>query len=400
MSNIIVAQSGGPTTAINSSLVGVVKGAMRCDGYDKIFGSLHGVSGVFDENFLELQELSEDELRRISVTPASYLGSCRYKLQEMEDDIKSYEKLFSIFEKYDIGAFFYIGGNDSMDTVMKLSKYGDSIGSSIRFAGVPKTIDNDLVNTDHTPGYGSAAKFITAALLEIAHDTSVYEVPTVTIVEIMGRNAGWLTASAALARREYSDIPQLIYLPEVSFDNDRFIEDIKEVMKKTNNVVFAVSEGLQDADGEYICSMKAADDRFGHVQLSGVGKYLENLVKEKMGVKCRSVELNILQRCAAHIASRTDLEEAELLGTKAVEFANEGATGFMASLVREKEEAYKLQISNATELLGNIDYRVQEQEDKKKRIHFAYIHGLSEDLFLQQLAEVDDNISKITLEKK
>ncbi len=347
MNNIIVAQSGGPTTAINASLVGVIKGALSSGGYDKVLGALYGISGVLKEEFIELEGLSDKELDCIYTTPSSYLGSCRYKMPGIDEDSSIYEKIFGILQKYEVSAFFYIGGNDSMDTISKLAEYGSSIGSSIRFAGIPKTIDNDLVNTDHTPGFGSAAKFIVASMLEFAHDTSVYQTPTVTLIEIMGRNAGWLTASAALARNEYSEIPQLIYLPEVPFSTDAFLNDIREVMKTTNNVVVAISEGLQDEKGEYLSATTAAEDKFGHSQLSGVGKLLENLVKEELGVKCRSVEINILQRCAAHMASATDLEESELLGEKAVEYALKGKTGYMTTIVRTSDEPYEYKIETA-----------------------------------------------------
>ena len=347
MKNIIVAQSGGPTTAINASLVGVIKGALSSGGYDKVFGSLYGISGVLKEDFIQLEGLSDEELDRIYTTPSSYLGSCRYKMPSLDEDSTIYEKIFEIFKKYEVAAFFYIGGNDSMDTISKLAEYGSSIGSDIRFAGVPKTIDNDLVSTDHTPGYGSAAKFIVASMLEFAHDTSVYKTPTVTLVEIMGRNAGWLTAAAALARNEYSDIPQLIYLPEVPFSTEGFLNDVKEVLKTKTNVVVAISEGLQDENGVYLSATKAACDKFGHAQLSGVGKILENLVKEELGVKCRSVEINILQRCAAHMASASDLEESEQLGEKAVEYAIEGKTGYMTTIVRTSNEPYEYKIETA-----------------------------------------------------
>ncbi|MBR6403335.1 MAG: 6-phosphofructokinase [Eubacterium sp.] len=347
MKNIIVAQSGGPTTAINASLVGVVKGALSSGGYDKVFGALYGISGVMKEEFIQLEGLSDEELDRIYTTPSSYLGSCRYKMPDIEEDSSIYEKIFEILNKYEVAAFFYIGGNDSMDTISKLAEYGSSIGSDIRFAGVPKTIDNDLVHIDHTPGYGSAAKFIIASMLEFAHDTSVYKVPTVTIIEIMGRNAGWLTAAAALARNEYSDIPQLIYLPEVPFSTENFLNDVKDVLKTTNNVVIAVSEGLQDENGVYLSATSAAEDKFGHAQLSGVGKILESLVKDELGVKCRSVEINILQRCAAHMASASDLQESELLGEKAVEYAAAGKTGYMTTIIRTSNEPYEYKIETA-----------------------------------------------------
>ena len=347
MGNVIVAQSGGPTTAINASLVGVVKGALASDKYDKIYGALHGISGVMKEDFILMNDKDLDLIYR---TPASYLGSCRYKMPERGESKETYEKVFAVLNKMDVSAFFYIGGNDSMDTIAKLSDYGREIGSDIRFAGVPKTIDNDLIKTDHTPGYGSAAKFIATSMLEMAHDTAVYEAPAVTIVEIMGRDAGWLTAAAALARNEYSSVPQLIYLPEVTFDKTQFIEDIKKLLEKTTNIVVAVSEGIRDAEGSYISATSAANDKFGHAQLSGAGKCLELLVKQELGIKCRSVELNIPQRCAAHIASATDLKESMELGEKAVEYTLAGETGFMPVINRVADKPYSYNIS-----LGDLD---------------------------------------------
>ncbi|MBR1773638.1 MAG: 6-phosphofructokinase [Eubacterium sp.] len=347
MGNVIVAQSGGPTTAINASLVGVVKGALASDKYDKIYGALHGISGVMKEDFILMNDKDLDLIYR---TPASYLGSCRYKMPERGESKDVYEKVFEVLSKMDVSAFFYIGGNDSMDTIAKLSDYSREIGSSIRFAGVPKTIDNDLIKTDHTPGYGSAAKFIATSMLEMAHDTAVYEAPAVTIVEIMGRDAGWLTAAAALARNEYTSVPQLIYLPEVTFDKAQFIEDVKKLLETTNNIVVAVSEGIRDAEGAYISATSAANDKFGHAQLSGAGKCLELLVKQELGIKCRSVELNIPQRCAAHIASATDLKESMELGEKAVEYTLAGETGFMPVINRVADKPYSYNIS-----LGDLD---------------------------------------------
>ena len=347
MGNVIVAQSGGPTTAINASLVGVVKGALASDKYDKVYGALHGISGVMKEDFILMNDKDLDLIYR---TPASYLGSCRYKMPERGESKETYEKVFAVLNKMDVSAFFYIGGNDSMDTIAKLSDYGREIGSDIRFAGVPKTIDNDLIKTDHTPGYGSAAKFIATSMLEMAHDTAVYEAPAVTIVEIMGRDAGWLTAAAALARNEYSSVPQLIYLPEVTFDKAQFIEDIKKLLEKTTNIVVAVSEGIRDAEGSYISATSAANDKFGHAQLSGAGKCLELLVKQELGIKCRSVELNIPQRCAAHLASATDLKESMELGEKAVEYTLAGKTGFMPVINRVADKPYSYNIS-----LGDLD---------------------------------------------
>ena len=316
--NCMVAQSGGPTVAINASLAGVIDGVMRSDMYDTVYGSLNGITGILNNDLTNLSELMQQNpeyLDRLKVTPAMYLGSCRYKLPNYLDDDSSYVFIFKQFETYHIDAFFYIGGNDSMDTVLKLSEYGKKIGSPVRIVGIPKTIDNDLCETDHTPGFGSAAKYIASSLLEIAHDTFIYAVKSVTIVEIMGRDAGWLTAASALARNGYNTAPHLIYLPEVPFDKEDFLLDVKRMLFERNNVIVAVSEGIRDASGNYISASESSVDTFGHSQLSGAGKTLEFLVKEKLGVKVRSVEVNVLQRCAAHLASKTDLDEACLLYT-------------------------------------------------------------------------------------
>ena len=290
--NCMVAQSGGPTVAINASLAGVIDGVMRSDMYDTVYGSLNGITGILNNDLTNLSELMQQNseyLDRLKVTPAMYLGSCRYKLPNYLDDDSSYVFIFKQFETYHIDAFFYIGGNDSMDTVLKLSEYGKKIGSPVRIVGIPKTIDNDLCETDHTPGFGSAAKYIASSLLEIAHDTFIYAVKSVTIVEIMGRDAGWLTAASALARNGYNTAPHLIYLPEVPFDKEDFLLDVKRMLFERNNVIVAVSEGIRDASGNYISASESSVDTFGHSQLSGAGKTLEFLVKEKLGVKVRSV---------------------------------------------------------------------------------------------------------------
>ena len=341
--NVIVAQSGGPTTAINASLAGVINAAVRSEKYDKVYGALHGIQGVFKREFLELSDMDDATYPSVDLlrnSPAMYLGSCRYKMPSFEEKPEVYEGIFKTFEDMNVGAFFYIGGNDSMDTAAKLSAYAKSIESDIMIAGVPKTIDNDIVLTDHTPGYGSAAKYIAATMLEIAHDTYIYDLPCVTIVEIMGRDAGWLTAAAALARNTYNRTPQLIYLPEVPFEIDQFLTDLKEELKKSNNVVIAVSEGIRDKNGEYVSAGVAKNDQFGHAQLSGAGKALETVVKKELGIKCRSIELNILQRCAAHLASRTDLEEAMKLGETAVRMTEEGRTGFVPTIKRKSDIPY------------------------------------------------------------
>ena len=350
LKNCMVAQSGGPTVAINASLAGVIRGVYASAVYDTVYGSLNGITGILNNKLTNLTALMDEHpeyLDRLATTPAMYLGSCRYKLPDYMDDDSPYVFIFNQFETYHIEAFFYIGGNDSMDTVLKLSEYARKIGSSVRIIGIPKTIDNDLCETDHTPGFGSAAKYIASSLLEIAHDTFIYAVKSVTIVEIMGRDAGWLTAAAALARNEYNSAPHLIYLPEVPFDADDFLLDVKRLLFERNNVIIAVSEGIRDASGAYISASEGTVDNFGHSQLSGAGKTLEFLIKEKLGVKVRSVEINVLQRCAAHLASRTDLEESMALGEKAVALSEEGVTASMVTINRVSDAPYQVEYGYA-----------------------------------------------------
>lgn len=342
--NCIVAQSGGPTVAINASLAGVIDGVKKSNKFTRVYGAIHGIQGVLDNNFIDLSLMALSKfplVNTLELSPAMYLGSCRYKLSDFEVDSKPYEIIFDRFEEYQVAAFFYIGGNDSMDTVDKLSKYAKKIGSDVKIVGIPKTIDNDLCHTDHTPGFGSAAKYVASTMLEIAHDTYIYQIPSVVIVEIMGRDAGWLTAASCLARNDYSPAPHLIYLPEVDFDEDQFIEDIKNVLKTSRCVIVAVSEGIHDKDGNYISATSAVADKFGHAQLSGTGKALESLVKDRMDIKVRSIELNVLQRCAAHISSRTDINESFALGQAAVKYAAEGMTAVMSTIKRVSNDPYQ-----------------------------------------------------------
>lgn len=337
--NAIVGQSGGPTAVINASLYGVVYEALnREDVFGNVYGMINGIEGFLHDQLMDMKPLdASGELELIKTTPGSYLGSCRYKLPEDLSDTV-YPKLFEKFEKYNIGYFFYIGGNDSMDTVSKLSRYAASINSDIRFMGLPKTIDNDLVLTDHTPGFGSAAKYVASTVREIAIDASVYDnKQSVTIVEIMGRHAGWLTAASALARKFKNDNPVLIYLPEVAFDQDAFIEKIKSSLETTSNLVVCISEGIHTADGTFICELgsEVDVDTFGHKMLTGSGKYLENLVKERLGVKVRSVELNVSQRCSSAMLSKTDQKEAIASGSFGVTAAIKGETGKMVAFKRQ-----------------------------------------------------------------
>ena len=337
--NAIVGQSGGPTAVINASLYGVVYEALnREDVFANVYGMINGIEGFLHDQLMDMKPLdASGELELIKTTPGSYLGSCRYKLPEDLSDTV-YPKLFEKFKKYNIGYFFYIGGNDSMDTVSKLSRYAASINSDIRFMGLPKTIDNDLVLTDHTPGFGSAAKYVASTVREIAIDASVYDnKQSVTIVEIMGRHAGWLTAASALARKFKNDNPVLIYLPEVAFDQDAFIEKIKSSLETTSNLVVCISEGIHTADGTFICELgsEVGVDTFGHKMLTGSGKYLENLVKERLGVKVRSVELNVSQRCSSAMLSKTDQKEAIASGSFGVTAAIKGETGKMVAFKRQ-----------------------------------------------------------------
>lgn len=337
--NAIVGQSGGPTAVINASLYGVVYEALnREDVFGNVYGMINGIEGFLHDQLMDMKPLdASGELELIKTTPGSYLGSCRYKLPEDLSDTV-YPKLFEKFEKYNIRYFFYIGGNDSMDTVSKLSRYAASINSDIRFMGLPKTIDNDLVLTDHTPGFGSAAKYVASTVREIAIDASVYDnKQSVTIVEIMGRHAGWLTAASALARKFENDNPVLIYLPEVAFDQDAFIEKIKSSLETTSNLVVCISEGIHTADGTFICELgsEVGVDTFGHKMLTGSGKYLENLVKERLGVKVRSVELNVSQRCSSAMLSKTDQKEAIASGSFGVTAAIKGETGKMVAFKRQ-----------------------------------------------------------------
>ena len=350
MKNCIVAQSGGPTVAINASLAGVISGVLNSQEYDIVYGSLNGITGILNNRLLNLSEIfaeGKPMLDKLVMTPAMYLGSCRYKLPTAEANPEVYESIFDFFEEKEIAAFFYIGGNDSMDTVDKLSAYAEKIGSSVRIIGIPKTIDNDLCVTDHTPGFGSAAKYVASTFLEIAHDTFIYKVKSVTIVEVMGRDAGWLTAASVLARNEYNTAPHLIYLPESAFDLSEFLADVKVLLDKQDNIIVAVSEGIRDKDGKYISASSSTVDNFGHSQLSGAGKTLEYFLKEHLDVKVRSIELNVLQRCAAHIASKTDLEESFGLGAKAVELAAQGQNAVMLTLLRTSNEPYTVTYDSA-----------------------------------------------------
>lgn len=373
--SVIVGQSGGPTAVINASLYGVVREALKQeDSFDKVYGMINGIEGFLNGQIMDMKPLEKSgELELIRTTPGSYLGSCRYKLPEELDD-PVYGKLFERFEEYGIGCFFYIGGNDSMDTVSKLSRWAKKNGSDIRFIGVPKTIDNDLVNTDHTPGYGSAAKYVATTVREIGVDASVYDnKKSVTIVEIMGRHAGWLTAAGVLARKFEGDNPVLIYLPETAFDPEHFIKDVESALEKTSNLVVCISEGINDGKGTFICEL-ASDvgvDTFGHKMLTGSGKYLENLVKERLGVKVRSIELNVSQRCSSSMLSAVDLTEAAESGAYGVQAALAGETGKMVAFRRREGQEYGLDyVTEDVDLICN----------KEKTVPLEWITGDGSDI--------------------
>lgn len=342
--NVIVGQSGGPTAVINSSLAGVYKTA-KDRGAKKVYGMLHGIQGLLEERYVDLSEHIKDNLdiELLKRTPSAYLGSCRFKLPEIHDDREIYDKIFEILNKLEIEYFFYIGGNDSMDTIKKLSDYALLNGSYIRFIGVPKTIDNDLVATDHTPGYGSAAKYIGSITKEVIRDGLVYDQQNVTILEVMGRNAGWLTGASALARCEDCEGPDMIFLPEVTFDVDLFMKKVAGLHEKKKSVVVAVSEGVKTADGRYVCEQTDGIefvDAFGHRQLTGTARYLAEKINKEVGCKTRAIEFNSLQRCASHIVSRVDITEAYQVGGAAVKEAFDGETGKMIILKRVSDDPY------------------------------------------------------------
>lgn len=344
--NLIVGQSGGPTTVINSSLYGVVSEGLLQDSIGHVYGMVNGIEGFLAGRVLDFQEVFKgNDLEKLKTTPGAYLGSCRYKLPE---DLNNpvYPQLFQKFEELDIGYFFYIGGNDSMDTVSKLSRYAEKINSPIRVIGEPKTIDNDLVLTDHTPGFGSAARYVASTVREIVTDANVYETKSVTIVEIMGRHAGWLTAAGALARKYTGDNPLLIYLPETAFDQEAFLSKVQECFEKNPNVIVCVSEGIHDEKGTFICEYdnSVGTDSFGHKMLAGCGKYLENLVRSRLGVKARSVELNVSQRCSSAMMSAADQQEAVAAGQFGVRCALKGETGKMVSYVRDSNVPYRMRL--------------------------------------------------------
>lgn len=344
--NMLIAQSGGPTVAINASLSGALKRAMKYPEIGEIYGARNGIEGVLREDFAAMRPLLKEEADfvRLKKTPAMVLGSCRKRLAAQLDG--EYEKILEIFRKWNIKYFFYIGGNDSMDTVKKLSHYFKDMGEEIYVVGVPKTIDNDLACTDHTPGFGSAARYIATSLAEIACDSEIYDAPSLTVVEIMGRNAGWLTAASALARRPGCTAPHIICMPEVAFDAEKFLKRVEELRKTRKHLIIAVSEGIHYADGSYVAASEKTD-AFGHRLLSGAAQQLGSMLIQRFGCKVRTIELNVLQRSASHLRSETDIDEACRIGAEAVTMGVSGKTGVMATFVRVSNHPYLLRYEYA-----------------------------------------------------
>ena len=344
--NVIIGQSGGPTAVINSSLAGAIKASWQY-GIRRIYGMHYGIEGLLNEDIIDIEDYitSGQDLSLLKRTPSSFLGTCRYKLPPIEGNEDLYEKIFDILDKKNIEYFLYNGGNDSMDTIKQLSDYALAHQKKQKFMGIPKTIDNDLPMTDHCPGYGSSAKYIATSMKEIIRDNESYGVskPTICIVEIMGRHAGWLTAAAAMSKDIDCSGPDLIYLPEVPFSIDDFIKRIKELAKNKKSVVVAVSEGLTTADGKFVCELGSSNDHidaFGHKQLAGTAAYLASVVTRETGLKSRYIEFSSLQRCAAHLASRADSDEAYNVGFLAAKAAFEGKTGMMVTIQVDSREPY------------------------------------------------------------
>ena len=349
MKNLLVGQSGGPTSVINASLAGVIKKGIESRKIGEILGTVNGIEGILNDNIISLDDFTTERIARLKQTPSSYLGSCRKKLPDAEKDEDIYKKIFDTFKKHNVGYFLYIGGNDSMDTVKKLSAYAADKNIDIQVIGVPKTIDNDLFLTDHTPGFGSAAKFIVNSIRQLALDTDVYDMKSVVILEIMGRNAGWLTAAAALANSDNLNPVDIICLPEVTFSPEKFIEKLKNVMKKKSTTIIAVSEGIKDEDERYIAECgdikRAEDDGFAHAALGGVGKTIEKLISDELGIKTRSIELSTLQRCFSLAGSKVDVEEAFAVGSFAIELAENGKTAVMAGFKRISDKPYAIELA-------------------------------------------------------
>lgn len=346
MRNCLVAQSGGPTAVINASVVGVIEGNIEGRYYDKVFGGINGIEGILKSNLIDLTELTEEELKIFKYTPSSGLGSCRYKIKDYMVNDEEYVKFFKILDEHEIQTFFYIGGNDSMDTVNKFSEYAKLHNIDKQIIGIPKTVDNDLMITDHTPGYGSAAKYIAQRTLEAYLDSSVYIHNGIVILETMGRDTGWLAASSTLARINGKPVADFIYLPEVEFCQEQFIKDIRRVYEKKNKVFIVASEGLKNSSGKYLSEIEndRVQDEFGHAQLGGLGGYLKSIIDDaNITSRVKVLELGVSQRAAMSSASDTDINSAYTVGYHAYKYSSEGDTGFMVAIKRTSNNPYKIE---------------------------------------------------------
>ncbi len=376
MGKLLIAQSGGPTAAINATVAGVLSVALSSDKVDEVLGAENGIQGVLEERFINLTDkiAGTNDISLLCQTPAAALGSCRLKLKDLDKDKAQFEKIIDVFRKNDIKYFVYIGGNDSMDTVDKLSFYCKQQGlDDVTVVGAPKTIDNDLVGTDHCPGFGSAAKYIGTTIAELAKDCDSYALKAVTIVEIMGRNAGWLTAAAGLSRANGACGPDFIYLCETEFDIDTFVADVKKKLETKDAILVAISEGIKDKEGKYIseCVQTGYKDAFGHSQIAGAGSVLESIIREKIGCKVRSIEFSLIQRCAGHIASATDIEESKMLGMKACQCALDGENGMMSSIERISSNPYKVKFTAVP---------VNTVSNREKKVPRSFINEKANDI--------------------
>ncbi len=374
--NVMIGQSGGPTSVINASLAGIFKTAKDAC-CEIIYGMRNGIEGLLEERYVNISDYikSDLDIELLKRTPSSFLGTCRYKLPHADTAPELYKKIFSTLDRLNVKYFFYIGGNDSMDTVMQLAMFGDKIGSDIRFMGVPKTIDNDLAVTDHTPGYGSAAKYIATSMKEIIRDAKTYPNASITLVEIMGRNAGWLTAASILSKSEDCSGPDLIYLPEIVFDREKFLEKIKDTLKYKKKIIVAISEGIKTADGKYVCesdNKSNITDAFGHKLLGGTALYLSDYLSMNINVKTRGIVLSTLQRCASHLVSRRDITEAYMAGEDAMKWALQGESGKMVIFKRISDEQSTL-VSNTQYTIATDILDISQVANKEKCVPKEWI---------------------------
>ena len=389
----LIGQSGGPTAVINASCYGAIKAALEDENITAVYGAAHGIKGVLNDELLDLSQEDPAELALLPYTPSSFLGSVRYKIADPAVDDTDYKRLLEIFKKYNIRYFFYNGGNDSMDTCNKISKYMQSVGYDCHIAGIPKTIDNDLAITDHCPGYPSAAKYIATTLMEVYLDATVYDKGQITIIEIMGRNAGWLTAAASLASLKGCG-PDLVYLPEVDFSMDQFLNKVEELYKSKGSVIVAVSEGIKDANGtyisEYASDLASNTDAFGHKQMGGLASILATIVKNRTNAKVRGIELSLLQRCASHVASATDIDEALTVGAETVKRAIGGKSEFMLGFKRISDKPYKIEL---------IDIPLSEVANFEKKVPLSWIKadgaGMNEEFYAYALPLIQGETAQV-----